>query len=98
MTTQTRLDFAPETKPVPTDPNVQEEARPRLTGQAHAIYTMLQNGPRTETELRATTGSKRVAARVYDIKRWMRWAGFRETVKSKTDANGCCTYWLSEDA
>jgi hypothetical protein len=91
---QKRLDFAPAPQPVPTDPAVQPEARPRLTRQAREIYELLCAGPASEADLREATGSKRVAARIYDIKRWLKYEKSGMTVKSKTDSAGCCIYRL----
>lgn len=94
---QAKLDFTPppESIPAPVDPAVPKVAKPRLTRQARAIYALLQQGPATADALSRATGSRRVAARVHDLRVWLRAEGIPLEPKSETDhATGVCTYWL----
>lgn len=55
----------------PRDPNVRPGDRKALGDQALAVFLRLDEGPATVLELEALTGSRRVAARVDDIKKYL---------------------------
>jgi hypothetical protein len=62
----------PEAIP-PVDPHLEERDKPALGAQSLAILGRLREGPASVPDLEAASGSRRVAARVHDLKA----AGYR---------------------
>lgn len=55
-----------------TDPELPEEAKPRLGGQNGTILARLRNGPATNLELEEISGSRRINSRIADVRRYLR--------------------------
>ena len=68
------LDFSRQPPPrvLHTDPEVPDEARPRLGGQNGKVLDRLRQGPATNLELEAVSGSRRINSRVADCRRYLR--------------------------
>jgi hypothetical protein len=53
----------------PADPHVEHVDKPALAAQTAAVLERLRQGPASVPQLEAASGSQRVAARVYDLKK-----------------------------
>lgn len=71
----------------PSDPSVNDEDKPRLTGQNNAILMALKSGPQTNIELAAI--ALKYTSRISDL----RAAGHRIT--NERGVNGVTTYTLA---
>lgn len=76
--------------PAPSDPNVTDPARPRLTGQNAAIVERLRQGPATNRELAQI--ALKYTSRLSDI----RDAGYSVNIVANDHATGLVTYQLAE--
>lgn len=86
-----QLEFNLEPSPiVVVDPNVEAEAKPRLTRQAWAVLQRLQQGPATNVELIAI--AQRFGARIHDLRK----AGYEIERTSVDVAAGVYGYELKD--
>lgn len=77
------LLFPPDA-PNPTDPKVRAQDVKPLSAQATIIYQHLAlKRSCTVAELEAVSGSRRIAARVMDVKRWLEALGSTTTIEGR---------------
>lgn len=92
MAGRTQADFLSGTQPVPTDPRIEPEQRPRLNRQCQAILARLQQGPATNMELLPI--STRFSARIHELRKH----GYRIEITDSDRARGLNTYALKDSA